>query len=126
MTLFSGFAALALVLATVGLYGIVAYNVSRRTRELGIRCALGATPYGVRRMVLQQGTMLAVTGATIGAVIAGGLSRLMEDLLHGVTPGDPASFAAAVATVIAVSLLATWIPARRASRVEPVVALREV
>jgi predicted permease len=126
MTLFAGFAILALVLATVGLYGIVAYNVSRRTRELGIRCALGATPHGVRALVLRQGTMLAVTGAIIGAVTARALSRLMEDLLHGVTPGDPVSFAAAIVVVVAISLLASWIPARRASRVEPVVALRQM
>jgi putative ABC transport system permease protein len=126
MTLFAGFAVLALVLATVGLYGIVAYDVSRRTRELGIRCALGATPHGVRALVLRQGAILATTGAIIGAVVARALSRLMEDLLHGVSPGDPASFAAAIVVVVAISLLASWIPARRASRVEPVVALREM
>jgi putative ABC transport system permease protein len=125
MILFTTFAGLALVLSTVGLYGIVAYNVSRRSRELGIRSALGATPQNVRGMVIRQGAILAGSGAILGGLAALQLTGFMTDLLHGVPPTDPLSFAGAVVAVMVVSMFATWVPARRASRVDPVVALRQ-
>jgi ABC-type antimicrobial peptide transport system permease subunit len=124
MWLMSIFGASALLLAAIGIYGLMAYTVQQRTRELGIRLALGADVPGVRRMVIGQGMTLAAVGIVVGLGAAFGLSRLMSAFLFDVTATDPMVFAAAPAVLGLVSLGAVWLPARRASRVDPIVALR--
>jgi predicted permease len=116
--------AMALALGIIGIYGVVSYTVSQRQREIGIRLALGAQGGDVLQMVLRQGTKLALMGVVIGIVAALGLTRLMTNLLFGVTPHDPLTFVAVAAILILVALLACYIPARRATLVDPVVALR--
>jgi putative ABC transport system permease protein len=118
------FAALALLLAGIGLYGLMAYGVSQRTHEIGIRMALGAQRSSVTRGVLVQGARLAVAGLAIGVIAALGLTRLLETLLFGVSPTDATTFAAVALVLGGVALLAAFIPARRAARVDPMVALR--
>jgi predicted permease len=118
------FAALALILACIGLYGLVSYEVARRTREIGIRTALGAEKQDVLRLVLGQGMRLAIAGAVLGVALALALMRYAKSLLFGVGAADPVTFAAVTALLIAVTLLACYVPARRAARVDPVVALR--
>jgi len=118
------FAGLAILLAAVGLYGLISYNVTQRTNEIGIRMALGARPGDVMRMVLRQGLTLAIAGVLAGAVAGLVLTRAMQSLLYGVSPADPASFAGAALLLVLVSLLACYIPARRAMRTELIVALR--
>jgi predicted permease len=122
--LLSIFAALALTLSAVGIYGVLSYVVSRRTREIGIRVAIGAGRAQVLTMVLGSGVSLAVCGIAAGLVLAFGVTRLLRGLLHGVTPADPATFAAVAAALTAVAALASVVPAWRASRVDPVIALR--
>jgi putative ABC transport system permease protein len=119
------FAVLALVLAAVGLYGVTAYAVAQRTRELGIRVALGATSRDVVRLVLDMGGRLVLVGLAIGTLAALMLSRLMSTLLFGVSARDPMTFAGVALLLAAVSMVACYIPARRATRVDPVIALRE-
>lgn len=123
-TLLSIFAAIALLLAAVGIYGVMAYSVQQRTQEIGIRMTLGATPENVRRMVVRQGMILAAVGVLLG--VAGGLAltRVMSSLLYGVKPWDPVMFALTAIVLAAVALVACYVPARRASRVNPLVALR--
>ena len=123
-TLTSLFGLLALVLASVGIYGVTAYSVERRTNEIGVRMALGAERGDVLRLVLREGGKLALIGVAIGLVGAIGLTRLMRDLLYGVSPTDPLTFAGVATLLIAVALAACYIPARRATRVDPAVALR--
>jgi ABC-type antimicrobial peptide transport system permease subunit len=118
------FAVLALLLASVGLYGVIAYAVTQRTRELGVRVALGATRGQVLGLVLGHGVRLTLIGVAIGAVGALALSRLITSLLYGVTPTDPATFVAVPAVLSAVAVLASYAPARRAMRVDPLVAMR--
>ena len=118
------FAALALVLAGVGIYGVLAYSVSQRTREIGIRSALGAQSGDIIRMISGHGLKLAGIGLLIGAAGAYGLTRLMASLLFGVEPTDATVFAAVAAALGAVALLASSIPVLRAVRVEPMTALR--
>ncbi|HTM23985.1 MAG TPA: ABC transporter permease [Vicinamibacterales bacterium] len=120
----TAFALLALVLSALGVYGIVAYSVALRTRELGIRAALGGKRADIVRLVLSEGLVTAVAGTAIGAVLAILSSRLLTKLLVGVTPRDPATFAAAAGVLLAVSVAACLIPARRATRISPVDALR--
>jgi putative ABC transport system permease protein len=124
LVLVGAFAALALLLAVVGLYGLVSYTVSQRTREIGVRVALGARSVDVIGLVLRQGTRLAGAGALAGAAGALGASRLMRALLFGVGPSDPAVYAAVGLLLVGATAAASWIPARRAARVDPVVALR--
>jgi predicted permease len=114
----------ALILGIVGVYGVIAYAVARRSREIGTRIALGAQRETVLRMVLRQGLVLAALGVIVGVVLALGLTRLMSSLLYEVSPLDPITFAVVVALLLAVALLASWVPARRAARVEPMEALR--
>ena len=118
------FAALALVLAAVGVYGVMAYLVTQRTHEIGIRVALGAQPRHVLSLVMGHGARLAVIGAAAGAALALALSRLMSTLLFGVTPTDVPTFVSVIAFLMGVALLACYIPARRAMKVDPVIALR--
>ena len=124
MMLLGAFAALALVLASVGIYGIMAYAVSERTHEIGIRMALGADRGNVLSMVVGQALVLALVGAGIGLAGALGLTRLLSSLLYGVAPTDPLTFGLAPLVLVAVSLLASYLPARRATRVDPMAALR--
>ena len=122
--LIAAFAGLALVLASVGLYSVIAYSVAQRTHEIGIRMALGARSGDVLRMVVGEGLGLAAVGTVIGLGLALALTRLLRSLLFEVKPGDPMTLAAVVLGLLAVSLLASYIPARRAASVDPMVALR--
>lgn len=118
------FAALALLLSTVGIYGIITWSVSRRTRELGVRMALGATRSGVVRLVLREGARLAITGVFIGLATAFVLTRLLNELLYGVKTLDPVSFISVPVVLLIVAAFSSYIPARRAARVSPVVAMK--
>jgi predicted permease len=123
-TLLSIFAGVALLLAAVGIYGLLAYSVQQRTQEIGIRMALGASPQNVRKMIVWQGMQLAVIGVVIGIAAGLGLTRFMAGLIFGVKTWDPIAFISVSLLLSAVCLLATYIPARRASRVDPMVSLR--
>ena len=124
-TLLGGLAAIALVLALVGIYGAVGYSVSQRTQEMGIRMALGAGRGDILRLVLRQGLAPACAGIAIGIAASLGLTRLMAKMLYHVSTTDPATFAVGVALFAVVAMLASYLPARRATRVDPMVALRE-
>ena len=118
------FGLLALVLACVGLYGLLSYEVSRRTREIGIRMALGAQESDVLRLVVKQGFALALVGAAVGIGAALGVTRYLTSMLYGVRPNDPLTIAIVAVLLWLVALAACYIPARRATRVDPLVALR--
>jgi putative ABC transport system permease protein len=118
------FAFLALFLATIGIYGVLAYAVAQQTHEIGIRMALGAQRRDVMQLILVQGARLALVGVAIGLPAAFGLTRLMSSLLYGISASDPLTFAAVAIVLVAVALLACYIPAHRAMRVDPMVALR--
>jgi predicted permease len=124
MTLTSAFGVLALILASVGIYGTLAQNVSRRTSEIGLRVALGAARADVLVMVMREAALLAMIGAVVGAAVAAGLGRYVKATLFGVTPIDPIAIGGAVTAMLIVALTASWAPARRACRVDPMVALR--
>ncbi|HWB97098.1 MAG TPA: FtsX-like permease family protein, partial [Bryobacteraceae bacterium] len=122
--LLSFFAASALLLAGIGLYGVIAYVVSQRTREFGIRAALGASPGNLLGLVLRQGLVLAAVGLAVGVGTALGFTRLLGNLLYAIQPDDPLTFAAVTLGLLAVAALASWLPARRAAKVDPLIALR--
>jgi putative ABC transport system permease protein len=124
LTLLSLFAGIALVLAVVGIYGVMSYSVTQRTHEIGIRMAIGAQPRDVFRMVIGQGMILALIGIACGLVGAFGLTRLMATMLFGVEPTDPATFAVIAVLLTLVALVACYVPSRRATKVDPVVSLR--
>ena len=118
------FAALALVLAAIGIYGVTSYSVAQRSKEIGIRIAMGAQPRDVLRLILGFGAKLALIGVVTGVIAALALTQLMKTMLFGVTATDPVTLAAVSLTLVAVTLLACYIPARRAMTVDPVIALR--
>jgi putative ABC transport system permease protein len=124
MMLLTIFASVALLLAAIGVYGLMAYSVQQRTQEIGVRMALGATPRQVQRMVVIQGMRLALVGLVLGVGSSLAMARLMSSMLYGVKPRDPVTIVFVAALLSAVTLLATYLPARRASRVDPMVALR--
>ena len=118
------FGALALTLAAIGTYGVIAYSVSQRTQEIGIRMALGASRQNVLRMVVGGGMRLAIAGVLIGMALSLAAGRFISTLLFGVRATDPLTFSAVAAALLATAVLAAWLPARRATRVDPMVALR--
>jgi ABC-type antimicrobial peptide transport system permease subunit len=124
VVLTSGFGLLALTLAAVGIYGIMAYSVASRRNEIGIRLALGAQPGQVRGMILRESTWLAAAGIAVGTAAALGLTRLVQSMLYGIRADDPLTLSAGIALLLMVALAATWIPARRAACVQPMEALR--
>jgi ABC-type antimicrobial peptide transport system permease subunit len=119
------FGGLALVLATIGLYGVMSYAVTQRRRELGLRLALGATPSDQLRLVMSRGLVLATGGIVLGAGVSLGLTRLMGDLLYKVSPRDPLVFGSALVVTMIASLAACLLPAWRATRIDPVRALKD-
>jgi putative ABC transport system permease protein len=123
-TLIALFAVVALVLASVGVYGVIAYSVTRRTHEFGIRMALGAQRTDVLQMVLRQALVFAIVGVALGLAGAFALNRLISSLLFGVSANDPVTFASVAGFIVAVAFIACYIPARRATKVDPLVALR--
>ena len=126
MLLLGLFAALALILASIGIYGVISYSVTQRTREIGLRLALGAQRSDVLRLVIKQGLRLTLLGIGSGVIAALALDRLMSSLLYGVSAHDPFTFLTTVLIIGAVALMACWLPARRASRLDPLIALRQL
>ena len=124
MVLLAAFATIALTLAIVGIYGVISYAVSRRTQEIGIRMALGAESKDVVGLMIRQGMIMALLGVVVGVGLALSMGRVMEGILYGVQPQDPATFIAVPVLFAAVALVACWIPAARAARVDPANALR--
>jgi putative ABC transport system permease protein len=122
--LISSFAALALALAAIGLYGVIAYSVAQRTHEIGVRIALGAAAGDVVSLVVREGVVVAAAGSIVGLAASAALTGLMSSLLVGVTPRDPLAFAAAATILLIVAAFASYLPARRATRIEPLEALR--
>ena len=120
----AAFGGLGTLLAAIGLYGVVAFSVTRRTREIGLRMALGAEPGGVLAMVMGQGFTLVALGLVIGAGLAAGVAFVLRGLLYGVTPLDPVAWGAAATAMVVAAAIANAVPARRAMRVEPLTALR--
>jgi putative ABC transport system permease protein len=124
MLLLASFGVLALLLASIGMYGVISYSVMQRTQEIGIRMALGAERRSVFSMVLRQGTRLALVGVAVGLAGAFAVTRTMTRFLYGVQATDPLTFACVSLLLVAIALLACYLPARRATRVDPIVALR--
>jgi ABC-type antimicrobial peptide transport system permease subunit len=124
MTLLTVFAAIAMIMAALGVFGVLSYTVTQRTRELGIRLALGAAPGAVRRMVVSQGLGLVAAGLAIGLAGSFALTRVMGGLLYGVAPTDPLTFATVGVLLALVAVAASYLPARRATRIDPILALR--
>jgi ABC-type antimicrobial peptide transport system permease subunit len=124
MTLLNAFAVTALLLASVGLYGVISYLVGQRTHELGVRIALGAGRRDVLRLVVNHGMKMALGGVALGILAALGLTRLLTDMLYGVSATDPATFTVIGLSLVAVALAACFVPAWRATKVDPLVALR--
>jgi putative ABC transport system permease protein len=124
MWLFVIFAGVALALGVVGIYSVMSYSVAQRTREIGIRMAMGAGRNDVLKMVLRRGSILTIAGVLLGAASAFGLTRLMTSLLYGVRPADPLTLLLVSAAVIAAAMVASYIPSQRATKVDPTAALK--
>ena len=124
MLLLTIFGTLALLLAAIGIYGLMAYSVAQRTQEMGIRMALGADRAGIRKLVVWRGMRLTLVGVVAGITASFGLTRLLSSFLFGVKPWDPAVFVSAPLILTAIALVAVWLPAMRASNVDPMQALR--
>ena len=123
--LLGSFAAVALLLAVVGIYGVMSYAVTQRTREIGMRMALGAERRDVLRLVLARALRIVGAGLIVGLAGAAGVTRVLQTFLFGVTPTDPIVFTIVTLLLLAVGLMAAWLPARRAARIDPIVALRQ-
>jgi putative ABC transport system permease protein len=124
MTLLGVFALLALLLASIGIYGVLSYMVGQRSKEIGVRMALGAQKFDVLRMVLKDGARMTLTGIVLGVIGALALTRLMGTMLYGVRPTDPLTFVSVAALLGGIAMLACYVPARRAMKVDPMEALR--
>ncbi len=124
MVLLTVFGAIAVSLAAIGIYGLMAYAVQQRIHELGVRVALGATPDNVRNLILRQGMIVVCAGVVIGVVSAAALSRLLANVLFGVSTHDPAVFASVTVLLLVIGLIGVLLPAHRAARVDPIIALR--
>jgi ABC-type antimicrobial peptide transport system permease subunit len=124
MKILGAFGAFAMLLAVMGIYGVMSYYVSQRTREIGIRVALGAETTDVLALVIRLALKLSLVGIAAGSLFALGVSRLLIGFLYNVTPSDPLTYAAVAATLLAVALVAAFLPARRATKVDPITALR--
>jgi ABC-type antimicrobial peptide transport system permease subunit len=124
MWLMSVFGGCALLLAAIGIYGLMAYSVEQRTQEIGIRLALGAQSHQVKNMVVSQGMLLAIVGVIVGLALSYYLSRFVSSFLFGVEAHDPLVFVGVPIVLSLVALVAVWLPARRASRIDPIIALR--
>ena len=122
--MFGVFGAIALMLAGVGVYSVLAYNVQQRTQEIGVRMALGARGNDVLRLVVGQGVRLALIGVAIGLVLAFGITKALVSVLFHVSPSDPLSYVAVALFLGTIAALASWVPARRATRVDPMIAMR--
>ena len=120
----TGFAAIALLLASIGIYGVISFTVEQRTPEIGVRLAFGASPSGVTRMVMRDAGLIVAVGAAIGVFAAAALSRVISSLLFATSAIDAVTYSAVLATLLLVAALASWLPARRAARTDPVIALR--
>jgi putative ABC transport system permease protein len=125
LTLLGVFAVIALALAAIGIYGVMAYVVRQRTREIGTRIALGATTRDIVWLVMRQGVLIAGLGAIVGGVAAAAAARLLQSILFGTPPSDPATYAAAAMVLITTTMAACYLPARRAARVDPARTLGE-
>jgi ABC-type antimicrobial peptide transport system permease subunit len=125
LRLIASFAVLAILLAAIGVYGVLSYSVTRRSREMGIRMALGAPVGSVRLLVVREGGRLGLVGVALGVVLAIGATRALRSLLFGVSATEPIVFAAAAALLVVVAIAASWIPARAATRLDPLQAVRD-
>jgi ABC-type antimicrobial peptide transport system permease subunit len=122
--LLTAFASIALLLSAIGIYGVMAYAVTRRTNEIGVRMALGARPVNILRLIVSESTKLVLLGASLGVIGSYAVTRVMRSLLFGVSSTDPLTFATVTFLLCFVALLATYVPARRASHIDPLVAMR--
>jgi putative ABC transport system permease protein len=120
----AAFGGLGTLLAAIGLYGVIAFSVTRRTREIGVRMALGARPGGVLSMIMRQGLVIVAIGLVAGALLAAAAASALQGLLYGITPFDPVAWGLALAAMVAAAALANFVPARRAMRIDPMHALR--